>query len=426
MKDISFTRESGLIGDLHRVIRDNLAHMSAEKSQFTGLILVSGIDTPGITQALFETLAPFAITILDIEQVVIRDRLILTVLVSLNPAHTEAIDEDLQACSEKLGIDIATSFQEQGEDTIAAKTGLVHVVALGNPLAPSAIAGIAAAIASQGGNIERIHRTASYPITAIEFVVSGADQLVIRQCLVEVTTTHLVDIAVSPGGLMRWAKKLVVMDVDSTLIQQEVIELLAAKAGAGEKVKEITDAAMRGELDFAESLVARVALLEGLPESVITEVQGEVVLTPGARTLVQTLHKLGHSVALVSGGFTEVISPIVKELGISHYRANTLEIKNGKLTGKVTGSIIDRAAKAQALRDFASIEGVQLEQTIAIGDGANDLDMISIAGLGIAFNAKPAVKEAADSSVSAPYLDSVLYLLGISREDIDAAGAIRK
>jgi phosphoserine phosphatase len=426
VKDISFTRESGLIGDLHRVIRDNLAHMSAEKSQFTGLILVSGIDTPGITQALFETLAPFAITILDIEQVVIRDRLILTVLVSLNPAHAEAIDEDLQACSEKLGIDIATSFQEQGEDTIAAKTGLVHVVALGNPLAPSAIAGIAAAIASQGGNIERIHRTASYPITAIEFVVSGADQLVIRQCLVEVTTTHLVDIAVSPGGLMRWAKKLVVMDVDSTLIQQEVIELLAAKAGAGEKVKEITDAAMRGELDFAESLVARVALLEGLPQSVITEVQGEVVLTPGARTLVQTLHKLGHSVALVSGGFTEVISPIVKELGISHYRANTLEIKNGKLTGKVTGSIIDRAAKAQALRDFASIEGVQLEQTIAIGDGANDLDMISIAGLGIAFNAKPAVKEAADSSVSAPYLDSVLYLLGISREDIDAAGAIRK
>ena len=400
--------------------------MSDEKSQYTGLILVSGIDTPGITQALFDTLAPFAITVLDIEQVVIRERLILTVLISLNPAHADSIAEDLQLCGEKLGVDIATSFLEQGESTIAAKTGLVHVVALGNPLAPKAIAAIASAIASRSGNIERIHRTASYPITAIEFTVSGADQTAVRQCLAEVTTEHFVDIAVSPGGLMRWAKKLVVMDVDSTLIQQEVIELLAAKAGARDKVKEITDAAMRGELDFAASLKARVALLAGLPESVIAEVQSEIVLTPGARTLVKTLHQLGHSVAVVSGGFTSVIEPLVKELGISHYRANTLEIVDGKLTGRVLDPIVDRAAKATALKDFAAVEGVLLEQTVAIGDGANDLDMISIAGLGIAFNAKPAVKAAAASSVSAPYLDSVLYLLGISREDIEEAGAQRK
>ncbi|CAB5055600.1 MAG: phosphoserine phosphatase SerB [Actinobacteria bacterium] len=408
------------------MIRDNLRHMSDEKSEFTGLILVSGIDTPGITQALFDTLAPFAITVLDIEQVVIRERLILTVLISLNPAHAEAIDEDLQLCGQKLGVDIATSFLEQGQSSIAAKTGLVHVVALGNPLAPTAIAAIASAIASRGGNIERIHRTASYPITAIEFIISGADQTDVKQCLAEVTTTHSVDIAVSPGGLMRWAKKLVVMDVDSTLIQQEVIELLADKAGVHEKVKEITDAAMRGELDFAASLRARVALLEGLPESVITDIQQEIALTPGARTLVKTLHQLGHSVAVVSGGFTSVIEPLIKELGISHYRANTLEVIDGKLTGKVIEPIIDRAAKATALRDFAEIEGVQLEQTVAIGDGANDLDMISIAGLGIAFNAKPAVKAAAASSVSAPYLDSVLYLLGITREDIEEAGAQRK
>ena len=400
--------------------------MSDEKSEFTGLILVSGIDTPGITQALFDTLAPFAITVLDIEQVVIRERLILTVLISLNPAHAEAIDEDLQLCGQKLGVDIATSFLEQGQSSIAAKTGLVHVVALGNPLAPTAIAAIASAIASRGGNIERIHRTASYPITAIEFIVSGAEQTDVKQCLAEVTTTHSVDIAVSPGGLMRWAKKLVVMDVDSTLIQQEVIELLANKAGVHEKVKEITDAAMRGELDFAASLRARVALLEGLSESVITDIQQEIALTPGARTLVKTLHQLGHSVAVVSGGFTSVIEPLIKELGISHYRANTLEVIDGKLTGKVIEPIIDRAAKATALRDFAEIEGVQLEQTVAIGDGANDLDMISIAGLGIAFNAKPAVKAAAASSVSAPYLDSVLYLLGITREDIEEAGAQRK
>ena len=400
--------------------------MSDEKSQFTGLILVSGIDTPGITQALFETLAPFAITVLDIEQVVIRERLILTVLIALNPAHAEAIDSDLEECGISLGVDIATSFQEQGQSTIAVKSGLVHVVALGNPLAPTAIAAIASAIAKLGGNIERIHRTASYPITAIEFNVSGADQTAIRQGLAEVTTSHSVDIAVSPGGLMRWAKKLVVMDVDSTLIQQEVIELLAAKAGVEDDVKSITEAAMRGELDFAASLKARVALLAGLPESVIDEVRAEIALTPGARTLVKTLHQLGHSVAVVSGGFTAVIEPLIKELGITHYRANTLEVVDGKLTGLVIEPIIDRAAKATALRDFAAIEGVQLEQTVAIGDGANDLDMISIAGLGIAFNAKPAVKAAAASSVSAPYLDSVLYLLGITREDIEEAGAQRK
>lgn len=400
--------------------------MSTDTRRYTGLILVSGIDSPGITQALFETLAPFAITVLDIEQVVIRERLILTVLIDLNPDHAQAIEEDLTACAERLAVDVATSFQTQEMSSIAAKSGLLHVVALGSPLAPQAIAAIASTIASLSGNIERIHRTASYPVTAIEFIVSGADQSALRQNLAVVSADQNVDIAVSPGGLMRWAKKLVVMDVDSTLIQQEVIELLAAKAGALKEVQEITSAAMRGDLDFSQSLIARVALLKGLPESALLEVRGEITLTPGARTLVQTLKKLGHSVAVVSGGFTSVIEPLIKELGITHYRANTLEVKDGALTGKVLGTIIDRAGKATALRDFAKIEGVDLEQTIAIGDGANDLDMIAIAGLGIAFNAKPAVKAAADSSVSAPYLDSVLYLLGITREEIEEAGALRK
>lgn len=400
--------------------------MSDDKSQYTGLILLSGVDTPGLTQALFETLSPFAITVLDIEQVVARDRVILTVLIALNPDHRESIDEDLTACAEKLGVDIATSFQSQAGASIAAKTGLMHVVALGDPLKPAAISAIAAEIAEHGGNIERIHRTASYPVTAIEFVVSGVDQHCIRPTLAAVATHQAVDIAVSPGGLMRWAKKLVVMDVDSTLIQQEVIELLGAKAGKEVEIKEITDSAMRGDLDFEASLRARVALLAGLPESVIDEVRAQVLLTPGARTLVSTLKKLGHSVAVVSGGFTSVIEPILKELEINHYRANTLEIIDGKLSGKITGDVIDRAAKATALREFAAIEGVSLEQTIAIGDGANDLDMIAAAGLGIAFNAKPAVRAAADSSLSAPYLDSVLYLLGITREEVEEAGAARK
>jgi len=400
--------------------------VSVANSHYTGLILVSGVDSPGITKALFETLAPFSITILDIEQVVIEERLILTALISCNPDHAEAIESDLNECANNLSVDIATSFGVQEGEILAVKKGLVHVVILASDLHPRAIAAVADAISQESGNIERIHRTASYPITSIEFTVSGANTTSLRTTLATVSNEYSIDIAVSPGGLMRWAKKLVVLDVDSTLIQQEVIELLAAHAGVEEQVKEITVRAMRGEIDFAESLTARVALLAGLPESVINDVRNQIELTPGARTLIETLHKLGHSVAVVSGGFTAVIEPILLDLGIAHYRANTLEIVDGVLTGKTTGEIIDRAGKASALRQFAEAVGVELEQTIAIGDGANDLDMIAIAGMGIAFNAKPAVKAAADSSVSAPYLDSVLYLLGITREEIEEAGATRK
>jgi len=390
-------------------------------AQHTGLILLTGTDAPGITQALFATLEPFAITVLDIEQVVISDRLILTVLIGLSPAHAKAIESDLADCALKLDVDIATLFSDSTSSSIQAKTGLLHVVALSQKLQPSAISQIATAITQQGGNIERIFRTASYPVTAVEFQVSGASVERLRSSLALVSREVGVDIAVSPGGLARLAKKLIVMDVDSTLIQQEVIELLAAKVGVDDQVVSITAAAMAGELDFAQSLRARVALLAGAPESILAEVRSEIKLTPGARTLVKTLQRLGHEVAVVSGGFTTVIEPLLIELGIKNFRANTLEIADGKLTGKVIEPIIDRAAKAQALRDFAENAGVALEQTIAIGDGANDLDMIAAAGLGIAFNAKPAVKAAADSSLSAPYLDSVLYLLGISREDVEAA-----
>jgi len=392
---------------------------SVQNEAFTGLILLSGIDTPGITQALFETLAPFAVTIVDIEQVVIRDRVILTALIALDKSHSKAIEEDLALCATTLKVDIAVAFSQSSADSIAAKSGLLHVVVLGNPLRPSAIAMIAKTLAMQGANIERIYRTASYPVTAVEFVVSGATQQSVRTALAQVSVLENIDIAVQPGGLMRWAKKLVLMDVDSTLIAQEVIDLLAAKAGAGDRVKEITESAMRGEIDFEKSLKERVALLKGLPQSVIEEVRAEITLTPGARTLIRTLKRLGHTVGVVSGGFIEVIEPILIELGITLYRANSLEIHNGVLTGGLMGPIIDRPAKAQALVDFALKEGVGLEQTIAIGDGANDLDMITAAGLGIAFNAKPAVRAAADSAVSQPYLDSVLYLMGITREDVE-------
>ena len=392
--------------------------------QFTGLILLSGVDKPGITETLFQTLSPFAVSILDIEQVVIRGRVILTCLISCAPAHAEAIEADLEECATALGVDIASVFEDSAATDIAVKKSLLHVVVLARELKPSAINAVASVIAYNGGNIERIHRTASYPVTAIEFTVSGVEQGKLRSELARVGNENSIDIAISPGGLMRWAKKLIVMDVDSTLIQQEVIELLGAKAGKGPEIAAITESAMRGELDFAESLRARVSLLAGLPESVITEVQSEITLTPGARTLIRTLHKLGHHVALVSGGFEPVVSPIMKELGIAHMRANNLEIVSGKLTGNLVGPIIDRAGKAEALRDFAALHSIELAQTIAIGDGANDLDMIALAGMGIAFNAKPAVKAAADSSVSAPYLDSVLYLLGISREEVEESDSL--
>ena len=395
--------------------------MAQSEEKFTGLILLTGVDKPGITSQLFETLAPFSVAILDIEQVVIRDRLILTVLIGLDPNHAEAVEADLASIQDGLGVDIACSFSEVGEVSIQAKSDLLHVVLLAPKISPKIIAAVAAVIAEEKANIERIFRTASYPVTAIEFVLSGGVEDELRTALANVAAQESVDISVQRGGLMRHAKRLVVMDVDSTLIQQEVIELLAAKAGVEAEVKAITDSAMRGELDFAQSLIARVGLLKGLDESVMAEVREEIRLTPGARTLVRTLQRLGHIVAVVSGGFINVIEPLVKELGIAHYRANTLEIVNGKLTGKVQGAIVDRAAKASALSEFAAQENIALAQTIAIGDGANDLDMIAIAGLGIAFNAKPAVKAAADSSVSAPYLDSVLYLMGITREDVEEA-----
>ena len=392
---------------------------SADSEQYTGLILLSGVDKPGITASLFETLSAFAITVLDIEQVVIKHRLILTVLIALNPAHESAIAADLDSCAASLDVDIATLFSYEAKLAISTKANLVHVVILSKKISPVAIAELAAAINQSGANIERVTRLASTPVTAIEFVLSGAKQEILSQALSPIAASNGVDIAVQPGGVQRHARKLVQLDVDSTLIQQEVIELLAAKAGVADQVIAITDQAMRGELDFEQSLRARVALLKGLPVSAITEVQGQILLTPGARTLISTLHKLGHTVAVVSGGFIDVIAPLLKELDIKYFKANTLGIENGLLTGEVIGAVIDRAAKAAALREFAALESISMEQTIAIGDGANDLDMIVAAGLGIAFNAKPAVKAAADSSISEPYLGSVLYLLGISNEEIE-------
>jgi phosphoserine phosphatase len=242
----------------------------------------------------------------------------------------------------------------------------------------------------------------------------------LRERVTAVANELGLDLAVQRAGLHRRAKHLVVMDADSTLLQDEVIDLLGDACGRAPEVAAITEAAMKGEIDFAQSLRQRVALLAGMPASVLEDVRAQLRLAPGARTLVRTLQRLGYVPAVVSGGFVEVLGPLMAELDVHHLEANCLEIEDGRLTGRLGGPIIDRAAKAHALERFAREVGVPLEQTVAVGDGANDIDMLSIAGLGIAFNAKPGVQEHADTALSVPYLDAVLYFLGISREEIEA------
>ncbi|MFJ4226911.1 phosphoserine phosphatase SerB [Paenarthrobacter nicotinovorans] len=221
------------------------------------------------------------------------------------------------------------------------------------------------------------------------------------------------DTALVPAELRQAKRKLLIMDVDSTLIQQEVIELLAAYAGKREEVAAVTEAAMRGELDFAQSLHARVAVLAGLPADVVDSVREEVRLSLGAAELVAAFKKAGHVVAVVSGGFNQILGPIAEELGLDYWIANELEIIDGALTGKVLGAVIDRAAKEKYLRQWAAAEGIELGHTIAVGDGANDLDMLGAAGIGVAFNAKPAVRAVADAAINMPYLDAVRHIANV-------------
>ncbi|NJP66813.1 phosphoserine phosphatase SerB [Streptomyces spiramenti] len=390
----------------------------------TLLVKIFGKDRPGLTAGLLETLAAFAADVVDLEQVVTRGRITLCALVT-TPAHGQESEGELRATVHGW----AEAMQLQAEiisgvgDNRPRAAGRSHVTVLGHPLSAEATSVIAARIAGAGGNIDRIRRLAKYPVTAVEFDVSGVDSGLLRTELAPQAAHRGVDIAVVAAGLQRRARRLVVMDVDSTLIQDEVIELFAAHAGCEQQVAEVTAAAMRGELDFEQSLHARVALLAGLEESVVEKVRAEVRLTPGARTLVRTLKRLGFQVGVVSGGFTQVTDALRDELGLDFASANTLEVVDGRFTGRVTGGVVDRAGKATLLRRFAAEAGVPLSQTVAIGDGANDLDMLNAAGLGVAFNAKPLVRTAADTAVTVPFLDTVLYLLGISREEVEAADA---
>ena len=283
---------------------------------------------------------------------------------------------------------------------------------------------VADAVAAGGANIERIARLARYPVWSYELLVSGGDPTEIRTSLLTAGAAHRgVEVAVQAEGLSRRAQRLVVIDVDSTLIQDEVIDMVAEAAGVGEEVAVLTERAMAGELDYEASLRQRVRLLAGTDASVLERVAERVRLTPGAATFIRTLQRLGFATAAVSGGFLEVVEPLRRRLGIDHAHANSLEVVDGRLTGELVGEVVDRAGKARLLERIAVDEGVPLEQVVAIGDGANDVDMLAVAGLGIAFNARPVVKEAADATLSVPYLDAVLFLLGVRREEIEAADA---
>ncbi|GAA3490250.1 MULTISPECIES: phosphoserine phosphatase SerB [Streptomyces] len=386
----------------------------------TLLVKIFGKDRPGITAGLFDTLAAYSVDVVDIEQVVTRGRIVLCVLVT---EPTVAAAGELRATVHSW----AESLRLQAEiisgvgDNRPRGSGRSHVTVLGHPLTAESTAAIAARITDTGGNIDRIFRLAKYPVTAVEFAVSGVETEPLRTALALEAAGIGVDVAVVSAGLHRRAQRLVVMDVDSTLIQDEVIELFAAHAGCEAEVAAVTEQAMRGELDFEQSLHARVALLEGLDAGVVEKVRAEVRMTPGARTLVRTLKRLGYQVGVVSGGFTQVTDALKDDLSLDFAQANTLEIVGGKLTGRVVGEVVDRAGKARLLRRFAAEAGVPLDQTVAIGDGANDLDMLNAAGLGVAFNAKPVVRQAADTAVNVPFLDTVLYLLGITREEVEAA-----
>jgi len=388
----------------------------------TLLVKVFGKDRPGITTGLFRTLADFGVEVIDIEQVVTRGRIVLCALVTPPPGDALLTREgELRATLHRW----ADAHRLQAEiisgsgDNRPRAEGRSHVTVLGHPLTAQAVSALTARITSSGGNIDRVFRLAKYPVTAVEMTISGVATPELRAALAPEAAAQGVDVAVVRSGLHRRAKRLVVMDVDSTLIQDEVIELFAAHAGCERQVAEVTAAAMRGELDFAESLRARVALLAGLDAGVVGKVRSEVRLTPGARTLIRTLKRLGYQVGIVSGGFTQVTDDLVERLGLDFAAANTLEVADGAFTGRVVGEIVDRAGKARMLRRFAEQAGVPLEQTVAIGDGANDLDMLNTAGLGVAFNAKPVVREAADTALNVPFLDTVLYLLGVTREEIE-------
>lgn len=397
------------------------------------LINITGQDKTGLTSSLTHILAQYDVTILDIGQAVIHDYLSLGILVEIPAEHSSSsILKDLLFKAHELGIQIRfTAIDTQSYNGWASQYGQQRriITLLGRKLTALQLARVATAVANHDLNIDVITRLSgqvpldeetAQPKACVQFTVSGSldEPGQLRGQLLKISKETGIDISFHIDDIYRHARRLVVFDMDSTLIQGEVIDILAAHAGVGDEVAKITDAAMNGEIDFKESLTRRVALLKGLDEATLAEVAQNLRLTEGARRVIATLKKLGYKIGIISGGFDYFGEYLQNLLGLDYVFANVLEVKDGKVSGQVTGDIIDGPKKAEILKTIATVENINLQQTIALGDGANDLHMISIAGLGIAYHAKPLVKENAQKSISSVGLDGLLYLMGISEREI--------
>lgn len=388
------------------------------RASFTGLLLFSGVDRSGIAAGIFSALSPFSVKIIDLEQILIGDRTIFAILIELDPAHVDAIEKELSMAAASLDLDFAAQFTDQIHT--AAKLSTAKVITVGENFKPAILFEIAAAITSLGANIGRMVRIAAAPVLALEFLISirGSELENLRKALVLVGKANNAAISLIESGASSSSRKLIIFDVDSTLIQEEVIDLLAARANVAEEVSAITAAAMRGEIDFTNSLTKRVSLLAGLSADDLITVRSEIHLSEGATNLIKFLQNQGHVMAAVSGGFIDVLEPLLLEIGITNYHANKLEIIDGKLTGIIIGPIVDSETKSETLVKFANQFKIPMTETVAIGDGANDIAMLQSAGVGIAFNAKPKLKEIADIVLDIPNLDAVIYLLGMSNLDV--------
>lgn len=398
------------------------------------LIQISGEDKPGLTSSLTGVLAGYGIDILDIGQSVIHNQLVLGVLIRIpREAESAPVLKDIMFRGYEMGVKV--KFRPiKGDnymDWVNAQGKPRHIVTLvGRKASGSAISKVANIIAENDLNIDMIHRLSGrIPMegepaprhSCIEFSVRGTpkDLDLMRASFLTMATEEQVDIALQEDNVFRRNRRLVAFDMDSTLIQAEVIDELAKAAGSGEMVSSITESAMRGEIDFQESLRQRLATLKGLDESVMEDIARKLPITEGAERLISNLKKFGYKTAIISGGFTYFGEKLQEHLGVDYVYANRLEIKDGKLTGGVIGDIVDGAKKAELLRKIAEKEQISLQQAIAVGDGANDLPMLSIAGLGIAFHAKPKVKKDARQSISHFGLDSILYLIGLRDREMD-------
>ncbi len=387
------------------------------------LVTVSGQDAPGIVSAMTKAIAATNARILDIEQVVIHNRIILVILLdsaSLE-ANQQTLKKDLLSEAKRRNLEVDLQVMSRRDFSLRSNKFTYALTCLGDEISAATLAQISSTLASFGVNIERINRLSQERLNCAEMIITApeaVDTSKLRQQLMAIGRHFPVDIALQRENIYRKSKRLVVMDVDSTLIQGEVIDELAKIAGVGEQVADITHRAMSGELNFEQSLRQRVALLKGLPWQVIDEVYDRIPLTPGANKFLGTLKHLGYKTGIISGGFSIFTLRLQQELGLDYAYANNLEVVDGRLTGGLLGPIVDGQEKARLVEEIASLENIPLEQTVAIGDGANDLLMLEKVGLGIAFNAKKKVREAAECSISRKNLDSVLFLLGISEKDV--------